>query len=49
MNDLADEAKQDLAVAIIADDQPLILNPEEEKAEMKVCEYCGHCPCGCGG
>ena len=49
MNDLADDAKQDLAVALIAEEPGLFLNPEEAKLELNVCEHCGHCPCGCGG
>ncbi|HUT88252.1 MAG TPA: hypothetical protein VMY37_02035 [Thermoguttaceae bacterium] len=49
MNDLAAEAKQDPALALIADDQPVIINPEAETARMHECEYCGHAPCGCGG
>ncbi len=49
MNDLAEEPKQDLTFTLIADDQPVILNPAEETAGMQVCEYCGHAPCGCGG
>ena len=49
MNDLAAEVKQDPALALIADLQPVIVNPEKETARMQECEYCGHAPCGCGG
>lgn len=49
MNDLADEARQDLAVALAPEPEPMILNPEEKATEVPVCEYCGHSPCGCGG
>lgn len=49
MNDLADEAKQEIAVALIPEEQPVFLNPEKKPIEIPVCEYCGHCPCGCGG
>jgi hypothetical protein len=49
MTDVADEASQDLAVVITADDEPVVLNPSEEPAPMHECEYCGHLPCACGG
>ena len=49
VNDLADETKEDLTLAIMDDDRPLVFNPEEEAARTQECEYCGHYPCGCGG
>jgi hypothetical protein len=55
VRDLADEAKEDLALVTTADGQPVILVREregltsEDEPEMQVCEYCGHYPCGCGG
>ena len=50
VKDLADEAKQeDVALAIIADDDPVTLNAEEETAKVQECPHCGHYPCGCGG
>lgn len=49
MSDVADEACQDLASLITADDQPIVVNPDEEAAQMQECEYCGHLPCACGG
>ena len=49
VKDLADEAKEDVALAIIGDDQPVTLDSQEEAARMQECEYCGHYPRGCGG
>ena len=49
MTDVADEASQDLAVVITVDQEPVVLNPHEEAAQMQECEYCGHLPCACGG
>ena len=53
MKDLAEEPKEDIALVIVADDEPVMLHPEqeanEEAATMQECPYCGHYPCGCGG
>lgn len=49
MKDLADEAKDDFALVMLADAEPVMCNPEEEAAGIETCEYCGHYPCGCGG
>ena len=50
MTDVADEVTQDLASMITADDQqPVVVNPDEEAVGVPECEYCGHCPCACGG
>jgi hypothetical protein len=49
MEDLADDAKQDLTAVIVTDEKPAILNPEDDAARTQECEYCGHYPCGCGG
>ena len=49
VEDVANDAKQDLAAVIVTDDQPVIPIPEEDAAGTQECEYCGHYPCGCGG
>jgi hypothetical protein len=49
MTDVADEATQDLASVITADDQPVVVSPNEEAVSVQECEYCGHYPCACGG
>ena len=49
MTDVADEASQDLSLAIPADPEPIVLTPTEEPATIEECQYCGHLPCACGG
>jgi hypothetical protein len=47
--DVAHETTRELALVAAADDGPAVLNPREETATARECEYCGHYPCGCGG
>lgn len=49
MNESADETSGDVALMIATLENPVARNPEEETAGVQTCEYCGHCPCGCGG
>jgi len=51
VKDLADGPKEDSAWDVMADNQPVILNPKKEEEPEKTleCKYCGHYPCGCGG
>jgi hypothetical protein len=51
VEDSADETKEDHRLVIVTCESPVILNfnAEEKAAHVKVCEYCGHFPCGCGG
>jgi hypothetical protein len=49
VKDLADEPKQDHALALMGDDEPLVVDLDEDAAPVEECEYCGHFPCGCGG
>ena len=48
MTDLANEVHDDITL-VVANEEPVILNIEEELARMTECDYCGHFPCGCGG
>ena len=51
METLAREVTENLALAAIADDKPVILDAKakEEVTGTQACEYCGYDPCGCGG
>jgi hypothetical protein len=49
MKDLAEEVKDDLTVVVVPQSDPADLDLREERVRIEVCEYCGHCPCGCGG
>lgn len=49
MNDFADEVRDDGTLMFVSNDEPVILNIEEELAQVQTCDYCGHYPCGCGG
>jgi hypothetical protein len=49
VTDIADEVRDDGTFVVVANDEPVILNLEEESAKMNGCDYCGHYPCGCGG
>lgn len=49
MNHVAEQTQDDLEVVILDEQEPVILDFEEEAARLQVCEYCGHLPCGCGG
>ena len=49
VTDIADEVRDDAIAVVAANDEPVILNIEEESARINGCEFCGHYPCGCGG
>lgn len=49
MNHIADQAQDELELAVLDEQEPVILDFEEESARLRICEYCGHFPCGCGG
>lgn len=49
MNDTSNEVRDTATGVFATNDEPVILNLQEESAELKACEYCGHYPCGCGG
>jgi hypothetical protein len=49
MNDVVNEMAHDFELAVLADEEPTILDFEQVAARLETCEYCGCCPCGCGG
>ncbi len=49
VTDIANEVRDDATAVVAANDEPVILNIEEESARINGCDFCGHYPCGCGG
>ena len=49
MNDTIYEPTENLTVAIVPEGQTSVLDFEDEVTVIEVCDYCGFCPCGCGG
>ena len=49
MNDIICEPNENVAVAIVPDGQLAVLDYGDDTTVIQVCDYCGFCPCGCGG
>ena len=49
MNDTICEPSENLAVATVADGLTAVLDRRDDTTVIEVCDYCGFCPCGCGG
>jgi hypothetical protein len=49
VKDLADQAQQDIALAIVTEEEPAVADEEGTRVCVQACPFCGHFPCGCGG
>lgn len=50
MTHAIDDAQTELDLTVVDEQpEPMVLDFEEEYARLRLCDYCGHFPCGCGG